>query len=124
MDNVTIVTPVTTSNNEEMPSVSAPVVSAPVVSAPAPLSMLPQFATTPKRGSARKPKREPSILLAYAIEHGGRVELTQAAKADLAKRGLPEHRIPCAIYDVRKYFGKSVTAERNGRAVAAYNISL
>lgn len=121
MNDMNNVIPVNTSTNEEMPSVSAP---SPMVSAPAPLSMLPQFATTPMRGSARKPKREPSILLAYAIEHGGRVELTQAAKADLAQRGLPEHRIPCAIYDVRKYFGKAVTTERNGRAVAAYNISL
>jgi len=120
MSEVNIVNPV----NPVNPVVeSAPVNSAPMV-APAPLSMLPQFATTPKRGVARKPKREPSILLAYAIEHSGRVELTPAAKAELAQRGLPEHRIPCAVYDVRKYFGKTVIPERKGRAVAAYTITL
>lgn len=118
----------TTTNTETNTTPATPEMqrdATPTSAAPStPLTMLPQFATTPKRGTARKPKREASILLAYAIEHGGRVELTGTGKADLIARGLPEHRISCAVYDVRKYFGKPVIAERNGRAVSAYVVSL
>jgi hypothetical protein len=82
------------------------------------------FATTPKRGTARKVPKEPQTLYAYAIEKGGRVELTAQVKAELVSRGLPEHRISNAAYGIRKCFGKDVKTERNGRSVAAYVVTL
>lgn len=82
------------------------------------------FATTPKRGAARKMPKEPATLYAYAVEQGGRVALTPATKAELVARGLPEHRIGNAAYGIRKCFGKTVTTERTGRAVSAYLIAL
>ena len=95
-----------------------------VPSSPSLPSMLSTFATTPKRGTPRRHKREASILLAYAIEHGGRVDLTPEAKMELASRGLRTDRISCAVYDVRKYYGKTVTSQRTGRAVTAYDVVL
>ena len=59
-----------------------------------------------------------------AIEQGGRIELTDANKQELAARGLPNHRISNAAYGIRKCFGKVVTAERIGRTVSAYTVSL
>lgn len=98
-------------------------VSAPSASSATP-TMTAQFATTPKRGTARKMPKEPQTLFAYAIEKGGRVELTPQTKADLVSRGLPEHRISNAAYGIRKFFGKDVKTERVGRAVSAYTITL
>jgi len=80
------------------------------------------YATTPT--GRKRQKREASILLAYAIENGGRVVLSPTVKAELAARGLAEHRMSPAVYDVRKYFGKTVIAERTGRRVSAYTITL
>lgn len=97
---------------------------APAAEPATPLTMLPQYAMTPKRGTSRKPKKEPAALLAYAIEVGGRIELTDETKRALEARGLKPHRIPNAIYDVRKYFGRQVETERQGRAVRAYTITL
>lgn len=82
------------------------------------------FATTPKRGSARKMPKEPHTLYAYAIEKGGRIELTAAVKSELVARGLPEHRISNAAYGIRKFFGKEVKTERQGRSVAAYIVTV
>jgi len=96
----------------------------PAPASPSLPSMLSTFATTPKRGTPRRHKREASILLAYAIEHGGRVDLTPEAKMELASRGLRTDRISCAAYDVRKYYGKTVTSQRQGRAVSAYVVML
>ena len=87
-------------------------------------TIAPQFATTVKRGTSRKMPKEPHTLLAYAIEKGGRIELTDATKQELVARGLPMHRIPNAAYGVRKFFGKDVKTERVGRSVSAYTISL
>lgn len=87
-------------------------------------TMVATFATTPKRGQARKMPKEPHTLLAYAIETGGRIELTPEVKQELMSRGLPEHRIPNAAYGIRKFFGKTVATERKGRAVSAYTITL
>lgn len=92
--------------------------------APASSPLLAKYATTPKRGSARKPPKQAHTLLAYAIEHGGRIDLTPTVKAELVSRGLPNHRIPNAIYDMQKYFGKTITSERVGRTVSAYTVSL
>lgn len=86
---------------------------------------LPQYATTAKRGVARKAKKEPAALLAYAIEHGTRIELTDPATLDrLAERGLPKNRIPNAVSDLKKYFGVQVTTERAGRTVTSYTLML
>ena len=82
------------------------------------------MAMTPKRGTARKMPKEPNTLMAFAIEQGGRIELTDANKQELASRGLPNHRISNAAYGIRKCFGKVVTAERIGRTVSAYTVSL
>jgi len=81
-------------------------------------------ATTPIRGTARKLPKEPHTLYAYAIEQGGRVELTPAVLAELNARGLPTHRIGNAAYGIRKFFGKTVTPERTGRSVSAYVVTL
>ena len=87
-------------------------------------TMTAAFATTPKRGTARKMPKEPHTLMAYAIEKGGRIELNATTKAELVSRGLPEHRISNAAYGIRKFFGKDVKTERNGRAVSAYVVTL
>ena len=98
------------------------------VTEPVPTSTTPTmtaaFATTPKRGTARKMPKEPHTLMAYAIEQGGRIELNATTKAELVSRGLPEHRISNAAYGIRKFFGKDVKTERNGRAVSAYVVTL
>ena len=91
---------------------------------PAAPTMTAAFATTPKRGTARKVPKEPQTLYAYAIEKGGRVELTAQVKAELVSRGLPEHRISNAAYGIRKCFGKDVKTERQGRTVSAYVVTL
>lgn len=87
-------------------------------------SLAPAFATTPKRAVARKLPKEPSTLLAYAIEQGGRVELTPDALKELQSRGLPEHRLSNAAYGIRKCFAKDVKTERRGRTVSAYVVTL
>lgn len=87
-------------------------------------TLAPAFATTPKRASARKLPKEPSTLLAFAIEKGGRVEMNPDTIKELSTRGLPEHRISNAAYGIRKCFGKDVKTERQGRSVAAYVVSL
>lgn len=87
-------------------------------------TMTAAFATTPKRGTARKMPKEPHTLMAYAIEKGGRIELNATTKAELVSRGLPEHRISNAAYGIRKFFGKDVKTERQGRAVSAYVVTL
>jgi hypothetical protein len=93
--------------------------------APAPLpSLSPAFATTPKRGGTRKMPKEPSTLLAYAIEQGGRIELSPDTVKELVSRGLPERRISNAAYGIRKCFGKDVKTERSGRTVTAYVVTL
>lgn len=96
-----------------------------MVTEPAPTpTMTAAFATTPKRGTARKVPKEPHTLMAYAIEKGGRIELNATTKAELVSRGLPEHRISNAAYGIRKFFGKDVKTERQGRAVSAYVVTL
>lgn len=92
--------------------------------APSGIALVPIMAMTPKRGTARKMPKEPNTLMAFAIEQGGRIELTDANKQELASRGLPNHRISNAAYGIRKCFGKVVTAERIGRTVSAYTVSL
>ena len=87
-------------------------------------TMTAAFATTPKRGTARKMPKEPHTLMAYAIEQGGRIELNATTKAELVSSGLPEHRISNAAYGIRKFFGKDVKTERQGRAVSAYVVTL
>lgn len=84
------------------------------------LAQLPKFATTPKRGSASRRKHTgPKVLYAYAVEHGGRVDLTPEVKAEFETRGLPTRRIHPSIYDLKKYFGVEVATERTGRVVTA-----
>lgn len=78
---------------------------------------------TPKRATPRKQPKEPATLMAFAIEQGGRIELTDANKQELASRGLPSHRISNAAYGIRKCFGNTVTAERTGRLVTAYTVT-
>lgn len=92
--------------------------------APAAPALLPQYATTPKRGKAARPRQEPLKLYAYAVEHGGRVEMTDATKQELTARGVPPHRIPSAVYSMKKYFGAQVVTERKGRSVSAYTFSV
>ena len=92
--------------------------------APSGIALVPIMAMTPRRGTARKLPKEPNTLMAFAIEQGGRIELTDANKQELAARGLPNHRISNAAYGIRKCFGKVVTAERIGRTVSAYTVSL
>lgn len=115
------------STNPETPAVTAaePVAST-TSTTPTPTlpTLSPAFATTPKRGGARKMPKEPSTLLAYAIEQGGRVELSPSTVRELETRGLPERRISNAAYGIRKCFGKDVKTERSGRKVTAYVVSL
>jgi len=86
---------------------------------------LPQYATTAKRGAARKAKKEPATLLAYAIECGPCIDVTNAETiAELTARGVPKHRIPNAVSDLKKYFGVPVTAARVGRTVISYTLTL
>jgi hypothetical protein len=87
-------------------------------------TIIPQFAITAKRGVPRKIPKEPHTLLAYAIEKGGRVELTDVTKQELVSRGLPMHRIPNAVYGIRKFFGKEIRTERVGHTISAYTITL
>lgn len=91
---------------------------------PAAMVLAPAFATTPKRGAARKVPKEPATLLAYAIEQGGRINLTPDTVRELAARGLSSHRIPNAAYGIRKFFAKNVKGERTGRTISAYVVSL
>jgi len=89
------------------------------------LAILPKFDSTPKRGTPSRRKHTfPKVLYAYAVEHGGRVDLTPAVKADLVKRGLPESRLHPSIYDLRKYFGVAIASERTGRVVSALTFRL
>lgn len=76
---------------------------------------------TPKRQTARKLPKEPYLLLAFASEHNGRVDLTNPEVAmALEATGLKVARLPNAAYGIRKYFGQTVTTERIGRKVSAY----
>lgn len=89
------------------------------------LAILPKFNSTPKRGTPSRRKHVgPNVLYAYAVEHGGRIELTPETKAELESRGLPMVRLHPSIYDLRKYFGKEIVSERTGRVVTALNIKL
>lgn len=110
-------TPTPTVTCAETPHAQTPAVN--------PASLLtPSFATTPKRGAARKLPKEPYTLYAYAMEQGGRVELTETVKQELEQRGLPARRISNAAYGIRKCFGKSVATERTGRTVTAYVVAV
>lgn len=88
------------------------------------LSYLPTCATTPKRGAPRKMRREAQTLYAFAVEQGGTITLTDATKQELTARGIPPHRIPCAVYDLRSKCGKTVTSVRQGRQIASYVVTL
>lgn len=102
-----------------------PTDTATVSTVPQGLAYLPSCATTPKRGGARKMRREAQALYAYAVEQGGHIDLTKPdVQAELVARGLPPHRLPCAVYDLRSKCGKSVQAIRSGRKVSAYVIPL
>lgn len=101
-----------------------PPVAPPATVTRAPLALLPQFATTPKRGKSARPRQEPLTLFAYALETGGRIELTDATKQELAARGVPPHRISSAVYSLKKYFGQPVVTERRGRGASAYVVVL
>lgn len=111
---------VTVNENPTAPAVSVEAVLPAVLG----VTLVPAMAMTPKRNTARKPPKEPHTLMAFAIENGGRVELTAANKAELQQRGLPTHRISNAAYGIRKCFGKTVTTERNGRTVSAYMVQI
>lgn len=119
--NDTLTTETTAETTPATPDIPAVTVLA---SAPATTDLVAAFATTPKRGKAKKPPKEPYALLAYAIEQGGTVVLDAATKQALASRGLREDRIGNAAYGVRRFFGKTVIAIRTGRAVTAYRIEL
>lgn len=86
-------------------------------------ALLPQYASTPKRG-ARRTKREPQALLAYVLTHGPVLALTPETYAALASAGLPKHRVVNAVSDLKKYFGVPVTAARTGRTVTQYTFTL
>lgn len=126
--------PETTETSETSETIETPepaaetATDAPVAVTPTDYATLPTlsvaFATTPKRGTARKVPKEPATLLAYAIEQGGRVELTPKTEQDLTARGLPVHRISNAAYGIRKCFAKDVRTERQGRKVCAYVIAI
>lgn len=82
-------------------------------------------ATTPRRQSASKRScREGNILMAYAIELGGRVPMTDTHHEELERRGLQKHRIYNAVYELKKFYGMNVTDERDGKIVLAYVIPL
>lgn len=88
------------------------------------ITLLPEYEKTPKRGAqSRKKLREPNLLLSYAIENGGRVELAKAMP-ELLSRGFREGRIPHAIFSLKKYYGLDITTERQGRRASAYVINL
>ena len=94
-----------------------------------PMGLLPEHATSPVRGVARKPKKAAQIILTYALEHGGRIEKTPEILEELLLRGfaktpeLVDKRLPNAISDLKKYYGLVVTTERMGRDVTAYIIA-
>lgn len=87
------------------------------------VSLLPKYATTPKR-NAQRMKREPEKLLAHVLEHGPVVELTPDVYALLEQRGLPKHRVVNAVSDLKKYYGIQITAARTGRTVTRYTFAL
>lgn len=87
------------------------------------LTLLPQYAQTPKRGAART-KREPQLLLAYLLTHGTTLHLTPETYAALEADGLPKHRVVNAVSDLKKYFGVPVASSRTGRKVTSYTFTL
>lgn len=100
---------------------------APVEAASAPVvkgQFLSKWATTPKRGAARKDKREPKALLAYATEKGERIDLTPEVLAELEARGIKANRIANAVCGLKKFYGIPVESVRDGRKVVAYVVKL
>ena len=87
-------------------------------------AFLAQWAATPKCGRARKPKREPSALLAYAIERGAVITLDEPTLTELEPRGIKRTRIANAVCGLKKFYGVPVTASRTGRQVTAYTVQL
>lgn len=87
------------------------------------VSLLPKYASTPKR-NAQRIKREPEKLLAHVLEHGPIVELTPEVYALLEQRGLPKHRVVNAVSDLKKYYGMQIASTRTGRKVTSYTFSL
>lgn len=88
------------------------------------LSLLPQYAQTPKRGAKRKDRAEALALYQYALTQGGTVALTPEALSALHTLGLKAHRVTNAAYKLRKYYGIAVTSARTGRKVTSYTVSL
>lgn len=88
------------------------------------LALLPKYAATPKRGAPRKDRREAVALYQYAVTQGGVVTLTPEALSSLQSLGLQAHRVTNAAYKLRKYYGVPVTAQRTGRKVTAYQVTL
>jgi len=87
------------------------------------ISLLPQYQTTPKQGKpSRKVMRMPTIMHEFAVANQGRVELTPDNLATLEQKGLPSNRLAVAAHALRKFYGLTVRAERNGRMVSAYII--
>jgi len=116
------VTPVTPETTPVNPSETVQV-TAPNGTTTRVVSLLPKYATTPKR-NAQRIKREPEKLLAYVLEHGPIVELTPDVYARLEQRGLPKHRVVNAVSDLKKYYGMQIASSRTGRKVTSYTFSL
>ena len=120
--------PVATPLHETMASMETPMPAAPTV--PDPVSgtkiyaVLPQFQKTTKRGKVRMQKKEPTILLQYALTTGGLVVLDEPTYTLLTSMGLPKHRVVNAVSDLKKYYGMPITANRQGRVVVSYLITL
>lgn len=90
------------------------------------MTLLPEFAKTPKRGrDTKRPFIEPKALHSYALENGGRIDLTQpAVLQDLETRGLKANRISSATWAARHYFGMNIKSERTGRKVTALIVTV
>jgi hypothetical protein len=86
--------------------------------------LLPEYTTTAK-GRPRKPIKEVEALLSVAIERGATIRLDDPETQEaLQSRGVPMSRLPNAVHSLRKYYGITVTATREGRRVVSYTIGV
>ena len=90
------------------------------------MGLLPEHALSPVRGLPRKAKKAPAALLAFCLEHGGRVSMTDPlVRAALAERGLVTNaHIAGAIHGLKRFYGMTITTERSGRVVTTYVVHL